>query len=57
MELKRTAPQLQFATLGGEFISAEGIIFGGTATAASDSMLGRKAIITGLEQRMSCSRN
>ncbi|HEX4630125.1 MAG TPA: chromosome segregation protein SMC [Chthoniobacterales bacterium] len=49
LTLKRNAPSLQFATLGGEFISAAGVIFGGTAAAASDSMLGRKAIITGLE--------
>jgi chromosome segregation protein len=50
LELKRREPKLQFATLSGEFISTEGIVFGGTATAASDSMLGRRAIITGLEQ-------
>jgi chromosome segregation protein len=50
LELKGRDPHLQFATLTGEFISTEGIVFGGTATAASDSMLGRKAIITGLEQ-------
>ncbi|HEX8899447.1 MAG TPA: chromosome segregation protein SMC, partial [Chthoniobacterales bacterium] len=49
LQLKRNAPALHFATLGGEFISAAGIIFGGTAAAASDSMVGRKAIITGLE--------
>jgi chromosome segregation protein len=50
LELKRREPQLRLATLTGEFISAEGIVFGGAATTASDSMLGRKAIITGLEQ-------
>jgi chromosome segregation protein len=49
LTLKRTAPAFQFATLGGEFISSAGIIFGGTAAAASDSMLGRKAIVTKLE--------
>jgi chromosome segregation protein len=49
LKLKETARQVQFATLGGEFISVEGIIFGGTSNVASDSMLGRKAIITGLE--------
>jgi chromosome segregation protein len=49
LELKRREATLQFATLTGEFISTEGIVFGGTATAASDSMLGRKAIITALE--------
>jgi chromosome segregation protein len=50
LELKRREPKLQFATLTGEFISAEGIVFGGAATAASDSMLGRRSVITGLEQ-------
>lgn len=50
VELKRRSPELQFATLRGEFISREGIIFGGTANAASDSLLGRKAIVTRLEQ-------
>jgi chromosome segregation protein len=50
VELKRRSPDLQFATLRGEFISREGIIFGGTANAASDSLLGRKAIVTRLEQ-------
>ena len=50
VELKRRSPNLQFATLRGEFISREGIIFGGTANAVSDSLLGRKAIVTRLEQ-------
>jgi chromosome segregation protein len=50
IELKRASPGLQFATLRGEFISREGILFGGTANAASDSLLGRKAIVTSLEQ-------
>ncbi|HEV2803303.1 MAG TPA: chromosome segregation protein SMC [Chthoniobacterales bacterium] len=49
LRLKQTGSTLQFATLGGEFISAAGVIFGGTAAAASDSMLGRKAIVTKLE--------
>jgi len=49
LALKRSAPAVQFATLSGEFVSAAGVIFGGTAVAASDSMLGRKAIVTKLE--------
>jgi chromosome segregation protein len=49
LTLKRNAPALQFATLAGEFISSAGVIFGGTAASASDSMLGRKAIVTALE--------
>jgi len=50
LKLKQSARDLAFATLGGEFISAEGIIFGGAVNTATDSMLGRKAIITRLEQ-------
>jgi chromosome segregation protein len=50
LELKKRAGQLQYATLGGEFISADGIIFGGSTVAASDSLLGRKAILTSLSQ-------
>jgi chromosome segregation protein len=51
LALKRSEPALQFATLSGEFISTAGIIFGGTANAvATESMLGRKAVITNLEQ-------
>src|SRR5437763_10327999 len=50
LELKKRAGNLQFATLRGEFISAEGIIFGGSPIAAGDSLLGRKAILTSLEQ-------
>jgi chromosome segregation protein len=48
LELKKRAGHLQYATLGGEFISAEGIIFGGSTIAATDSLLGRKAVLTGL---------
>jgi len=50
LKLKQSARDLAFATLGGEFISSEGIIFGGAVNTATDSMLGRKAMITGLEQ-------
>jgi chromosome segregation protein len=50
LKLKQSARNLAFATLTGEFISSEGIIFGGAVNTATDSMLGRKAIITGLEQ-------
>jgi chromosome segregation protein len=48
--LKKSAGHLQYATLGGEFISAEGIIFGGSTIAANDSLLGRKAILTSLTE-------
>jgi chromosome segregation protein len=49
-ELKSAAPNLGFATLAGEFVSREGIVFGGSAATATDSMLGRRAIVTGLEE-------
>jgi chromosome segregation protein len=48
VELKKRAGHLQYATLGGEFISAEGIIFGGSSITESDSLLGRKAVLAGL---------
>ncbi len=48
LRLKRSEPQLQFATLAGEFVSAEGIVFGGTANAQSDSVLQRSARIAAL---------
>jgi chromosome segregation protein len=50
LKLKQSAGNLAFATLSGEFISSEGIIFGGAVNTATDSMLGRKAVITGLDQ-------
>ncbi len=50
LELKKQTGPLQYATLGGEFISAEGIIFGGSTVAANDSLLGRKAVLTSLAQ-------
>ena len=50
LDLKKKAPELPIATLSGEFVSAAGIIFGGSSNSASDSLLGRKAIVTGLAQ-------
>jgi len=51
LELKKKhTDALQYATLGGEFISADGIIFGGSTVAANDSLLGRKAVLTSLAQ-------
>ncbi len=43
--LKREHAVLQFATLAGEFISTAGVIFGGTASAQTESLLGRKVLI------------
>ena len=42
---KRDEPTLAMATLDGEFISAEGIVFGGSSSVRSDSLLERKARI------------
>ena len=47
--LKKNFRHLQFATLSGEFISEEGIIFGGVASAQADSLLERKARIEVLQ--------
>ncbi len=50
LELKKRAGHLQYATLAGEFISADGIIFGGSTIAANDSLLGRHAVLAALSQ-------
>ncbi|HEY0369566.1 MAG TPA: chromosome segregation protein SMC, partial [Chthoniobacterales bacterium] len=53
IRLKQQQPVLQFATLAGEFISTAGVIFGGTSTAQSESLLGRKALIEETAQQLS----
>ena len=50
LDLKKQFPRLQYATLAGEFVSAEGIVFGGRASAEHESLLGRKAIIATLSR-------
>jgi chromosome segregation protein len=45
---KKDEPTLAMATLDGEFISAEGIIFGGSNVARRDSWLERKAQVAAL---------
>ncbi|MEP6685662.1 MAG: chromosome segregation protein SMC [Verrucomicrobiota bacterium] len=50
LQLKARESHLKFATLSGEFVSLEGIIFGGTASAESDSLLERSARIDSLAQ-------
>ncbi len=45
LRLKHEFPVLQFATLAGEFVSTAGIIFGGTGSSATTSLLGRGALI------------
>jgi chromosome segregation protein len=43
LSLKKREPDLAAATLGGEFISAEGIVFGGSRETSAESLLQRKA--------------
>ena len=45
---KKEEPTLAMATLDGEFISAQGIVFGGSSTVKSDSLLERKARVAAL---------
>jgi chromosome segregation protein len=45
---KKEQPTLAMATLAGEFVSAEGIIFGGSNIARPDSWLARKAHVAAL---------
>jgi len=46
MRFKKTAPHLAAATLAGEFISVEGIVFGGRGSAQNESLLERKSRIS-----------
>ena len=48
LQCKKHEPALAMATLAGEFISAEGIVFGGSSEARASSMLERKAQIADL---------
>ncbi|CAN5715161.1 chromosome segregation protein SMC [soil metagenome] len=48
LRLKRQQPVLQFATTAGEFISTAGVIFGGSTATATESLLGRKTLISDL---------
>ncbi len=50
LQLKVRESHLKLATLSGELVSFEGIIFGGTASAENDSLLERKARIDSLVQ-------
>jgi chromosome segregation protein len=45
---KNAAPDLACATLAGEFLSAEGIVFGGSSTVHKESLLERKSRIAAL---------
>jgi len=46
MQFKRTSPQFAVATLAGEFVSVEGILFGGSGGAQKESLLERKSRIS-----------
>jgi chromosome segregation protein len=46
MRFKKTSPHLAAATLAGEFISVEGIVFGGRGSAQNESLLERKSRIS-----------
>jgi len=48
LECKKHEPGLAMATLAGEFLSAEGIVFGGTSDGRAASLLERKAQIADL---------
>jgi chromosome segregation protein len=55
---KRDEPTLAMATLDGEFISAAGIVFGGSATVKADSLLERKARVAALDKELNeCERD
>jgi chromosome segregation protein len=47
---KKDEPTLAMTTLDGEFISTEGILFGGSSTVKVDSLLERKARVAALEK-------
>jgi chromosome segregation protein len=51
LECKKRAPALAMATLTGEFISTEGIIFGGSSEVRVPSLLERKAEIADLAKQ------
>ncbi|MEY2544088.1 MAG: chromosome segregation protein, partial [Verrucomicrobiota bacterium] len=47
---KKEEPTLAMATLDGEFLSTEGILFGGSSTVKTDSLLERRARVAALEK-------
>ncbi len=46
LRLKREHSVLQFATVAGEFISTAGVVFGGSTATVTESLLGRKTLIS-----------
>ncbi len=53
LRFKKTSPHLAAATLAGEFISVEGIVFGGRGRAQKESLLERKSRISILTAELS----
>ncbi len=53
LHFKKTSPHLAAATLAGEFISVEGIVFGGRGSAQKESLLERKSRISILTAELS----
>jgi chromosome segregation protein len=51
LECRRSEPRLAIATLAGEYLSAEGIVFGGSAEVRAASLLERKAEIAELAKQ------
>ena len=51
LECKKREPALAMATLAGEFVSAEGIVFGGSSEVRAPSLLERKAQIADLAKQ------
>jgi chromosome segregation protein len=63
VRLKSEHRVLQFATMAGEFVSTAGVVFGGTVSNQTESLLGRKTLIsetaaevTRLEQELAIAR-
>jgi chromosome segregation protein len=57
LRFKRDYPQFAVVTLRGEYISIEGILFGGASTTQKESLLGRRARITTLESEQTSLTN
>jgi len=57
LECKQREPALAMATLAGEYVSAEGIVFGGSREVRAASLLERKAQIADLEKEEAALSN
>lgn len=53
LRFKKTSPQLAAATFAGEFISVEGIVFGGRGSAQNESLLERRSRVSILTSEFS----